>query len=112
DGRMHYETEFPLFFTITKELSMKQEKLFNNSRTIDQALSSTHSLVKNKYFNELLIDELQSTNEIENVVSTKKEIAEALNSDDKKFIKFKGLVDQYKMLEADGGQISTIDKID
>lgn len=111
DGSMYYKEEFPLFFTITKELSMKQEKLLNNSRIIDNALNSTHPSVKSKYFNELLIDELQSTNEIENVVSTKKEIAEALNSEDKKFTKFKGLVDQYKLLELDGKNSIKIDKI-
>lgn len=112
DGKMDYADEFQLFFTITRALSLKQEKLFNNSRIIDNALNSTHPLVKHKYFNELLIDELQSTNEIENVVSTKKEIAEALNSDDKKFTKFKGLVDQYKMLQLDEEQKIIIDRID
>lgn len=76
DGNLYKDIEVPLFFTITKGLSLKQEKILNNSRTIDVALSSAPSLVKSKYFNELLIDELQSTNEIENVVSTKKEIAE------------------------------------
>lgn len=111
DGNMYKKEEFPLFFTITKELSLKQEKLLSNSRIIDDALNSTHPLVKKKYFNELLIDELQSTNEIENVVSTKKEIAEVLNSDDKKFTKFKGLVDQYKLLEADDNDSVKIDKI-
>lgn len=111
DGNMYKKEEFPLFFTITKELSMKQEELLNNSRIIDDALNSTHPLVKSKYFNELLIDELQSTNEIENVVSTKKEIAEALNSEEKKFTKFKGLVDQYKLLELDDKNSIKVDKI-
>lgn len=112
DGNVFKEIDVPLFFTITKGLSLKQEKLLNNSRTIDVALNSAPDLVKGKYFNELLIDELQSTNEIENVVSTKKEIAEALNNKDNKYAKFKGLVDQYKLIETSKANPVYLDKID
>lgn len=112
DGNLYKDIEVPLFFTITKGLSLKQEKILNNSRTIDVALSSAPSLVKSKYFNELLIDELQSTNEIENVVSTKKEIAEALNNDDSKFARFKGLVHQYKLIETNKDTPVNLNSID
>ncbi len=55
---------------------------------------------REQYFNDLLIDELQSTNEIENVFSTQQEIAHALNNQASEFLKFlRGLVDQYKEIE-------------
>ena len=41
---------------------------------------------REQYFNDLLIDELQSTNEIENVFSTKQEIAHALNNKHQTFL--------------------------
>ena len=44
---------------------------------------------REQYFNDLLIDELQSTNEIENVFSTKQEIAHALNNQASDFLKFR-----------------------
>ncbi|HCU7567038.1 TPA: Fic family protein, partial [Staphylococcus aureus] len=84
---------------VTKNLSKKQELISINSRKIDRALNSLPYAAREQYFNDLLIDELQSTNEIENVFSTKQEIAHALNNQASEFLKFRGLVDQYKEIE-------------
>ena len=92
------DLEYPLFFMVTKNLS-KQELISINSRKIDRALNSLPYAAREQYFNDLLIDELQSTNEIENVFSTKQEIAHALNNQASEFLKFRGLVDQYKEIE-------------
>lgn len=99
NGQRVKEKEFPLFFVITKELSIKQEYISNKSKEIDNALNSIPPPGRNQYYNDLLIDELQSTNEIENVYSTKQEIADALNNKKSKLTKFRGLVDQYKEIE-------------
>lgn len=90
---------FPLFFMVTKSLSKKQELISVKSRKIERFLASIPPLARKQYFNDLLIDELQSTNEIENVYSTKQEIAHALNNKTSEFVKFRGLVDQYKEIE-------------
>ncbi len=99
NGKKVVNKKYPLFFMVTKNLSKKQELISVNSRRIDRALNSVPYIVREKYFNDLLIDELQSTNEIENVFSTKKEIAHALNNKSSEFLKFRGLVDQYKEIE-------------
>ncbi|UMT79738.1 Fic family protein [Staphylococcus roterodami] len=99
NGEKVVNKKYPLFFMVTKNLSKKQELISVNSRRIDRALNSVPYIVREQYFNDLLIDELQSTNEIENVFSTKKEIAHALNNKSSEFLKFRGLVDQYKEIE-------------
>ncbi|CAM3975055.1 Fic family protein [Staphylococcus schweitzeri] len=99
NGKKVVNKKYPLFFMVTKNLSKKQELISVNSRRIDRALNSVPYIVREQYFNDLLIDELQSTNEIENVFSTKKEIAHALNNKSSDFLKFRGLVDQYKEIE-------------
>lgn len=81
------------------KIYQKQELISINSRKIDRALNSLPYAAREQYFNDLLIDELQSTNEIENVFSTKQEIAHALNNQASDFLKFRGLVDQYKEIE-------------
>lgn len=98
-GKIDKEVEFPLFFIVTKELSKKQEYISIKSKEIDRALNSIPAIGRNQYYNDLLIDELQSTNEIENVYSTKQDIANAINNKNSKFLKFRGLVDQYKEIE-------------
>ncbi|WP_279749777.1 Fic family protein [Staphylococcus aureus] len=99
NGKKVNDLEYPLFFMVTKNLSKKQELISINSRKIDRALNSLPYAAREQYFNDLLIDELQSTNEIENVFSTKQEIAHALNNQASEFLKFRGLVDQYKEIE-------------
>ncbi|MGQ1807449.1 Fic family protein [Staphylococcus aureus] len=99
NGKKVNDLEYPLFFMVTKNLSKKQELISINSRKIDRALNSLPYAAREQYFNDLLIDELQSTNEIENVFSTKQEIAHALNNQSSDFLKFRGLVDQYKEIE-------------
>ena len=72
----------------------------SNSMKIQNLLSKQPQIALSSYRTRLLINELQSTNEKENIASTKVEIAEALNeskhynknSKNKRFI---GLVSQY-----------------
>lgn len=59
------------------------------------------------YIKYLLITELQSTNEIENIKSTKKEIAASLNKTKGENKHFDGLVNQYIMIENDDVEINT-----
>ncbi|CAC8150781.1 fic/DOC family protein [Staphylococcus aureus] len=64
NGKKVNDLEYPLFFMVTKNLSKKQELISINSRKIDRALNSLPYAAREQYFNDLLIDELQSTNEI------------------------------------------------
>lgn len=90
---------YPLFICMSKALAHKMEDVLLNSNKILKLSYEQPPIALQSYLNKLLINELQSTNEKENVRSTKSELAEILNnSQGKKNKKFQGLVKQYQML--------------
>lgn len=93
---------FPLFFCPTKTIIIKAEKILINSSEINKLINSQQIVATTSYLKKLLINEMQSTNEKENVRSTKKELADALNNNNLKSNKrFRGLVYQYSLLLSD-----------
>lgn len=91
--------KYPLFFCPTKDLFIKSEKILMNSSKINKLMNSQPNVATSSYLKRLLINELQSTNEKENVKSTKKELAAVLNQTNTKSNKrFKGLVNLYDLL--------------
>ncbi|BGE83351.1 Fic family protein [Staphylococcus petrasii] len=99
DEKQRLEIKYPLFFVINRALCIRLEKVLNNSDRIKQLSTSLPNVANKLYIKHLLINELQSTNEIENVKSTKKEIAASLNKTKGENKRFDGLVNQYIMLE-------------
>lgn len=99
DEKQRIEIKYPLFFVINRALSIQLEKVLKNSDRIKQLSSSLPKIANDSYIKHLLINELQSTNETENVKSTKKEIAASLNKTKGENKRFDGLVNQYIMLE-------------
>lgn len=92
-------TKYPLFFCPTKDLFVKSEKILMNSSKINKLINSQPEVATSSYLKRLLINEMQSTNEKENVRSTKKELAAVLNQNNTKSDKkFKGLVYLYALL--------------
>lgn len=99
DEKQRIEIKYPLFFVINRALCIRLEKVLKNSDRIKQLSASLPKIANDSYIKHLLINELQSTNEIENVKSTKKEIAASLNKTKGENKRFDGLVNQYIMLE-------------
>ncbi|WP_436878644.1 Fic family protein [Mammaliicoccus sciuri] len=93
------DIQYPLFYSINKSLFKQYERILLNSSKIKQLSANLPRIATHAYINKLLINELQSTNETENIKSTKKEIAEALNNTSKKDKRFTGLVTQYLMMK-------------
>lgn len=97
--------KYPLFFCSTKSIFIKNEKLLMNSNKINKLIGSQPPVAVTAYLKRLLINEMQSTNEKENVRSTKKELASILNDANKHTHKhnkrFIGLVSQYLLLLSD-----------
>ncbi|MBC6314222.1 Fic family protein [Listeria grandensis] len=90
-----------LFLVNIPELMKLYEDIMKNSKIISLKAQNMPTHALQQYMDSLLINELQSTNEIEGVRSSKKEIAEAieeLNSkkDEKKVKRFIGLVKLYQ----------------
>ncbi|PTK03674.1 Fic family protein [Mammaliicoccus sciuri] len=99
DEKQLLDIQYPLFYSINKSLFKQYERILLNSSKIKQLSANLPRIATHAYINKLLINELQSTNETENIKSTKKEIAEALNNTSKKDKRFTGLVTQYLMME-------------
>ncbi|WP_436861067.1 Fic family protein [Staphylococcus caeli] len=105
------EARYPLFFLITKELVIKLERVLKNSAKIQRQSLSQPEIANDAYIKYLLINELQSTNEAENIKSTKNEIAAALNNTKNTNKRFDGLVNLYLMLKNKEIEINTIGDI-
>ena len=99
DEKQIRDVSYPLFFVLTKDLVLKLEKVLNNSTKIKHLSSLQPGIANDSYIKHLLINELQSTNETENVRSTKKEIAASINKIKGANKRFDGLVNQYLMIE-------------
>lgn len=111
DEKQKRETSYPLFFVLTKELVSNLESILTNSEKIKQLSSKLPGVANDSYINHLLINELQSTNETENIRSTKEEIAESINKTKGYNKRFDGLVNQYLMIENDDIEINSISDI-
>ncbi|MBC1340798.1 Fic family protein [Listeria welshimeri] len=90
-----------LFLVNTKKLQSLLQEAMKNSKKIESGSRKLPRHALQQYFDSLLINELQSTNEIEGVQSTKKEIADAIveivnnNKVDRSTKRFIGLVKLY-----------------
>lgn len=111
DEKQLLHIKYPLFFSMNKNIVKKHEKILLNSSKIKQLSSKQPVTATKAYIKKLLINELQSTNEAENIRSTKKEIAEALNNKSKKNKRFSGLVKQYLMIEHAEFELNTVSDI-
>lgn len=90
-----------LFLVNTKKLQSLLQEAMKNSKKIESGSRKLPRHALQQHFDSLLINELQSTNEIEGVQSTKKEIADAIveivnnNKVDRSTKRFIGLVKLY-----------------
>lgn len=93
---------YPLFYVITPEIFEKHTKVLLNSTKITKLVTQLPNYIIEPYFQKLIINEMQSTNEIEGVRSTRKELKEVLarlkekNPKNKKFL---GMVKTYKHID-------------
>ncbi|MGG3805799.1 Fic family protein [Metabacillus fastidiosus] len=101
-----------LFIVNTDGLMKLQEEILLNSFQIREMIKSMPKFAVRFYFEKLLINELQSTNEIEGVRSTKQELSEILSlineNRESKNKRFTGLMKTYKYI----GQINDFEKIE
>lgn len=92
---------YELFVVNNTELDMMQETIEENAAIINSMLTKVPGVGEEQYFHNVLIEEIQSTNEIEGVRSTRKEIDNAIISVQNKKAKnerFSGIVRSYLSL--------------
>ncbi|CAM3023442.1 Fic family protein [Staphylococcus argensis] len=108
DGRQLTQGNYPLFFSVNCLLLEKLDQFHNLSKDINQLAMDTSDFANKAFIKQLLIEELQSTNEIENVESTKNEIADALNGERNRF---NGLVNQYLLMQEQQSELTHVSDI-
>lgn len=89
------------FFTYDKEIMALVAQIQNINSRINRIFSSLPAIAKSQYMRKSLIDEIQFTNQIEGVISTRKDINDLINEIEKKSIshnRFEGIVNKYLML--------------
>lgn len=79
---------YELFYVFLLETSLFQEKIFSNSKKITEISNQLPEVAKESCLMEIMVNEIVKTNNIEGVVSTKKEIYDGINY--KKEIDFLG----------------------
>lgn len=95
--------EVELFFVHIPELMALQEKVFENSILIRQAVNELPPFAVEPYFHKLIVNDAQSNNEIEGVRSTKEELTSILEHlNDSKNIshkRFVGMMKTYQFID-------------
>lgn len=104
---------YELFYIPMIEHDILKEEIYSNSDLITYYMGKLPDLANKNLFFSQLVEEIQSTNDIEGVQSTRKEIGEAVqNRDNEEAIRFSGIVNMYLNLgESDYQSIKEITRI-
>ena len=89
--------EYPAFFGITNEIAKLQEKILCDNSKLLQIVATTPEIVMNQLALLCVIDEVKSSNEIEGVHSTRRELIDAMSSL-KKDTRYASTIYKYRML--------------
>lgn len=116
NGVFSKEQVYPLFLINFKQLNKLSNDIVKNSYHIEKEAKSLPVEVELSFLKTLLLNELQSTNEIENVISTKKELSQILEEIEqgktvRKHKNFLGLVSLYFDLLRKSNSIN-LDKVE
>lgn len=101
------QQEHPAFFCYTEEIALLQDKTMDEFRQFTQLASRLPAMAMPLYLHACLIEEIKSTNDIEGVRSTRKEIMDALNRPvtERTSLRLGSLVSQYEKI-MDGAKLS------
>lgn len=104
---------FDIFYMPIIEIDTLKDEIFENSKQILDRMAQLPPVANDQLFFNTLIFELQSTNDIEGIRSSRKEIGEAvntvINNSSKEGKRFIGLVNQYLKLRQ--GEFNAITEI-
>ncbi|MCI6152663.1 MAG: Fic family protein [Fusobacterium perfoetens] len=92
-GERVTKNEFSLFYLPINELSLLQEKIFFNSKDILSLASLLPEVARKACIKDIMTNEINRTNGIEGVYSTKKEIYESMAST--KTTRYSGIINKY-----------------
>lgn len=110
-GERVINEKYPLFYMPLPLNLILEDKILRNSKKIQNEFEELTPIAQDKMLFNHIIKEIQSSNEIEGVRSTKKELQEAAKfKDTKTKIRFKGIVSQY--LRISDSKYEKIEKVE
>lgn len=92
-GERVKNVKFPLFYVSLVELSLLEQNIFYNSKEIISLSSRLPRTANLACVRDIMMNEIEKSNGIEGVHSTKKELYESINSE--KTTRFYGIVNKY-----------------
>ena len=92
-GERVKDVKFPLFYVSLVELSLLEQNIFYNSKEITSLSSRLPRTANLACVRDIMMNEIEKSNGIEGVHSTKKELYESINSE--KTTRFYGIVNKY-----------------
>ena len=105
---------FQSFFFYDAEIMKLVQKIKEEDNKIKKIFDSIPESAYNQYLRKSMIDEIEYTNQIEGVISTRKEINDLINEIKKKIKtqnRFEGIVNEYLLLMEDNKKIEKAEDI-
>ena len=90
-------TAFPAFLCYTEEMMLLAEKIYKQQENFLQLLTKVSPILLNQFNLISVLEEVKSTNEIEGIYSTRRELKEIIESESKSS-RFFGIIKKYKSL--------------
>lgn len=94
----HRQSEFPAFFYYTKEYALYTEKVYSAYERFLYLVNSVPPVILHQFTLLSILDEVKSTNDIEGVHSTRKEIRDILDGNVTKSERLESIVNKYASL--------------
>lgn len=104
------DQQYPLFVTMIPDMIPLIEEIYSNSKSLESIGMMLPGVANERLLINLMIEEIQSSNEIEGVKSTRSEINDAFEAKDKKNVRFGGIVHlYYSMIDNEKIEISKLE---
>lgn len=91
-----HETAYPIFYCYTEEIANLQDKIMSEFLSLYKIIEIIPGAGITQFLYTRLVEEIKSSNDIEGVQSTRKEIKAALESSEKK--RLSGIVNKYEKI--------------
>ena len=89
----------PAFIVISQEVLELTSKIYYRNNKLTRLYNNLPNIIFPPYYSLLIVNEIQTSNKMENVRSTKKELMKTLtNQNPRKKLKFRGLVNYYAQI--------------
>lgn len=97
----NHQKSYPAFFNYTEEIAILTEQIYKAYEAFLYVVNTAPPVVRHQFSLLSILDEVKSTNDIEGVHSTKKEIREIIDGTAPQNARFASVVNKYHSLLAD-----------